>query len=303
MKRVHMPSVEHNEVVKFMTSGSRRGGGADPIGSARRRLDRQGALFSIPDNVAVEPFTVADRDAEWLRPAEVVEGRHLLYLHGGAYVAGSLNSHRSLAARLANAMQATAVHLDYRLAPEHPSPAALEDATALFRFLVGSGVDPSTVIVAGDSAGGGLALALTLRLQELGEATPGALVLLSPWLDLTMTSPESTELQEFDPMLDAATLRESAILYAGDDLKHQLVSPLNGDFSALCPALVFASSSEILVGDTRTFVARATSVGAQVTVHEVDGLIHVWPFVDGLPETTAVMEEVAHFVHAHFGPS
>ena len=127
--------------------------------------------------------------------------------------------------------------------------------------------------------------------SELGLAAPSALVLLSPWLDLTMTSPESTELQDSDPMLTAASLLESANLYGGDDLTSHLVSPINGDFTGLCPALVFASSSEILVGDTRTFAKKAAAAGASVTV---------WPFVDGLPETTAVMEEVTQFVEAHF---
>lgn len=295
-----MPSSEHDGIVALIKSEPPRGSSGDPVAEARRGLDSMGALFAVPPSIVVEPFTVSGRDAEWLTPATVAKGRHLLYLHGGAYVAGSLNSHRSLVGRLAVAMQATAVHLDYRLAPEHPAPAALDDAVGLYEHLCSLGVQPEQVIVAGDSAGGGLALALTLRLRELGLAAPSALVLLSPWLDLTMTSPESTELQDSDPMLTAASLLESANLYGGDDLTSHLVSPINGDFTGLCPALVFASSSEILVGDTRTFAKKAAAAGASVTVCEFDGLIHVWPFVDGLPEATAVMEEVTQFVEAHF---
>jgi acetyl esterase/lipase len=115
-----------------------------------------------------------------------------------------------------------------------------------------------------------------------------------------MTAPEATALKDQDPMLDASSLLESAHLYAGDDLENVLVSPINGDFDGLCPSLVFASTTEILIADTRTFAARASAAGAAVTVCEFEGLIHVWPFVDGLPETTAVMEEVATFVEGHF---
>lgn len=295
-----MPSTEHDGIVALITSEPRRGGSDDPVGEARQGLDSMGALFAVPEDVAVEPFTVAGRQAEWLRPSDTEPGRHLLYLHGGAYVAGSLNSHRSLVARLAKTMRATAVHLDYGLAPEYPFPAGLNDAVALYQLLLSTGVEPKNLIVAGDSAGGGLSLALALQLRELGLEGPGALVLLSPWLDLTMTAPEATALQESDPMLSAASLLDSAHLYAGDDLENVLVSPINGDFTGLCPSLVFASTTEILIADTRTFASRAAAAGASVTVCEFEGLIHVWPFVDGLPETSAVMEEVNGFIEGHF---
>jgi acetyl esterase/lipase len=295
-----MPSVEHDGIVALITSEPRRGHSDDPVAESRAALDAMGQLFAVPDDVAVDPLVVAGRRAEWLRPRDVEPGRHLLYLHGGAYVAGSLDSHRSLVARLARAMRATAVHLDYRLAPEHPFPAGLDDAVSLVQHLEQLGVDAKNLIVAGDSAGGGLAVALTLRLRDLRKPLPRALVLLSPWLDLTMTSKECVELQAGDPMLDASSLLDSATLYAAGKLQDPLVSPVFAQFADVPPALVFVSTTEILVADSRTFTERVRAAQGSVELHEFEGLIHVWPFVDGLPETTAVMDDVARFIDRQF---
>ena len=191
------------------------------------------------------------------------------------------------------------MHLDYRLAPEHPFPAALDDAVSLYVHLLDSGIAPDQIIIGGDSAGGGLALALSVRLSELGMASPRGLLLLSPWLDLTMES-HTDELQKGDPMLDGASLLQSALFYSGGDLTSPLVSPLYADVAGLAPTLVFVSTTEILIGDSRRFADKARAAAVEVRLIEREGLIHVWPFVDGLPETIDALAEMAEWADQRF---
>ena len=211
-------------------------------------------------------------------------GGQLLYLHGGGYCRGSAYSHRPFISRLAAALNIKTRAPDYRLAPEHPCPAAVDDALAAYRDMRKGMEGP--VIVAGDSAGGGLALALTLKLKELGETLPDALILYSPWTDLTISG-ENVKLKDaIDPLLRAHWLSEAADLY-GTELgrDHPLCSPLFGDFAGFPPTLIQTGTDEVLLDDTIRLAGRMEEAGVDVTCELWDGLWHVFPlFQPLLPE-------------------
>lgn len=186
--------------------------------------------------------------------------------------------------------------VDYRLAPEHPHPAALEDASTVYRHLVSQGTDPASVILAGDSAGGGLVAALLLALRDAGDRMPAGALLLSPWLDLTVSSDSITALAADDPILTADSLATSAHAYAGDGLKDPLVSPVFADPAGLPPLLILTSTADILVDDSRTFAKRARAAGVQVDLDVERGLIHVWPAIDGLPEAAHALDRISAWI-------
>jgi acetyl esterase/lipase len=201
---------------------------------------------------------------------------------------------------MARALSVRAVSVDYRLAPEFPFPAGLDDAVAVINGLVAEGISPHDLVVGGDSAGGGLATALMMRLRDEGHPQVAGAILLSPWLDLTGTSDAMETVGESDPMLNPGGLRLAAAAYAGDDIKTPYASPLFGDAHHLPPLLVFAGTLDILVDDTRTFATIATSAGVDIETHVEDGLMHVWPFVDGLPEAAVSLGQMADWYQRHF---
>lgn len=264
----------------------------------RARLDEMGTIFPVPDGINVVPLDIAGVRCQGFRPAVMdgAAGGCILYFHGGAYVAGSLVSHGSLTGRLALACGCEVLSVDYRLAPEHPHPAALEDASTVYRHLVSQGTDPASVILAGDSAGGGLVTALLLALRDAGDRMPAGAVLLSPWLDLTVSSDSITALAADDPILTADSLATSAHAYAGDGLKDPLVSPVFAYPAGLPPLLILTSTADILVDDSRTFAERARAAGVQVDLDVEPGLIHVWPAIDGLPEAADALDRISAWI-------
>jgi epsilon-lactone hydrolase len=226
----------------------------------------------------------------------------LLYLHGGGYVTCSPASHRELIARMALASGARCVAPDYRLAPEHPFPAALHDVLAVYRTLLGSGVPASALFLGGDSAGGGLALATMLQLRELGEPLPRAGLLLSPWVDLTLSVADLDGHGPHD-YLNARMLVETAPKYAGNEsLSHPLVSPIHADLWGLPPLLVQTGEWELFREQNERLVARARSAGVDVR-HEIEpGMLHVFPaFAGVLPQGRAALRSLGQYVRA-FAP-
>lgn len=232
---------------------------------------------------------------EWLRPRQARRGRALLYLHGGGYMAGSPRTHRAITARLAHRLGVAVFALDYRLAPEHPYPAALEDALAAWRWLLDEGWRPDRLWLAGDSAGGGLALALMLACKQQSLPLPAAAALFSPWTDLTCSGAAVTENAERCAWFTAPQLHFAARLYAHHHaLVDPLVSPLFGDLSGLPPLLLHASDSELLRDDSLRLEARARAAGTQVRLRLWHGLPHAWPNFAGLmPEGDACLEDAA----------
>ena len=243
----------------------------------RAAMDAFGEMGSLPPGCFHEPTTVGGVKAERIVPTNAIEGRRVLYLHGGAYVGGSPRSHRPLVARLADAARSAAVSLDYRLAPEHPFPAAVDDAVEAYRDLMAQGVWPERTIIAGDSAGGGLALAAALRLKDEGLPQPAGLFVISPWADLTQSHHAYETKAEDDPMITRERLNEAAGEYLGDaDAMHPQASPVFGDLAHLAPMLIQVGSEEALLGDSLLLAERAGLARTEVRLEIWPEMIHVW---------------------------
>lgn len=231
----------------------------------------------------------------------------VLYLHGGGYYMGSPETHRSLTAHLARHVPATVVVPDYRLAPEYRFPAALDDALSVYRALIADETVTRPVILAGDSAGGGLALALMLALKRHGEPLPACVVTFSPWTDLTATGDSMVRNAAVDPMLDPKGVGGLVRNYLGPDgdPRNPLVSPLFGTFDGAPPLLVQVSDIEILLDDSRRLAERAAASGVPVVLDVTAGMPHVWQLLVGrLPEARRSLDVAAAFIrrHANDGP-
>ncbi|NMO20510.1 alpha/beta hydrolase [Pyxidicoccus fallax] len=286
--------------LKFKLSRSDPG---DSLAEGRRRLEAMSTRLPMPRDVDIQPLTVGGRPAEWLRPRGGESHRAVLYLHGGAYTAGSLGSHRSLAARIALACACPVLLLDYRLAPEHPFPAGLDDAVAAFSWLCSPavGLEARRVALVGDSAGGGLSLALAVRLRDEGHPLPGAVVGLSPWTDLELAGESVTSRAAVDPFFSSTRrLRNSAVAYAGTtSLRHPYVSPVHADLRGLPPLYLQVGEHEILLSDAETVTRRAQAVDTEATLEVWPGLWHVWHALAAhLPEARRAIEKVGAFVKA-----
>ncbi len=244
--------------------------------------------------------TEASDPRDWLGRLD----RVVVHLHGGAYVLGSPRTHRGLAASLARSARAAVVLPDYRLAPEAPFPAALDDAEATWRWLTDvAGVEPWRVAVTGDSSGGGLAAALLVRLLAEGVPHPACYLGWSPWLDLAGTGASVQELADADPWLPAPMLRPAALAYAGTTpLTDPEVSPLYAELAGFPPALLQVGGDEILLDDARRFVATAREAGADASVGVYPGLWHVFPAFPGLPESRDAIAEAGAFIRRHIDP-
>ncbi|MDQ1488107.1 MAG: hypothetical protein QOJ23_621 [Actinomycetota bacterium] len=252
--------------------------------------------FPAPDILEATPADVGGAKALWVTPPGEAPPLTLLHFHGGGYILGSAAASIDLAGRLAGAAGARALVVDYRLAPEHPYPAALDDALAAYRGLIAAGTDPRQVLLCGESAGGGLAVAVALALRAAGDPLPAGVVALSPFTDLTVRGPSIDEFAGLDP----AASRELLVFFAGSyfqshDPTDPGVSPLYGDFSGMPPLLVFAATGEVLVSDATRLAERARSAGVDVTLELADDSVHVYPLFDFLPETARAMEVLASF--------
>lgn len=229
----------------------------------------------------------------------------VLYLHGGGFIACSPETHRSLAGSLAMRIGGEVFVPRYRLAPEHPYPAALEDAQAAYRYLLDEvGVAPQRLVVAGDSAGGGLALALIMAARDAGWPLPAAVVAFSPWTDLAATGPSLDENSERCAMFAGDTIRRAAHFYAGAaDPRTPYLSPLYGDFAGFPPLLLHASTDEVLRDDTTRIAERARAAGVPVELALWTHVPHVWQFFAAvLPEARASLAAVQTFVQRHVRP-
>ena len=243
--------------------------------TARRRLELVQSFPGAPRGTQVRPVSVGGVAAEELRPPDSGETL-LVYFHGGGYVVGSPRTHRSLVGRMAGGLGGPALSVAYRLAPEHPHPAALDDARAVWRALIDErGLDPARIVVAGDSAGGGLTLALALDLRDADEPLPAALGLISPWLDLTLDADGRRPPAPRDVVLTRGLMSAFAAAYlAGSPAGEPAVSPLHGDLAGLPPLVVHTSGEDLLRADGERLVARARAAGLTVTHEELPGLWH-----------------------------
>jgi acetyl esterase/lipase len=272
-----------------------------PIEDIRAGLDD----VALPpgDDVTVTPVDVDGLRAEWVATAGGLEDRAVLYLHGGGYVMGSLATHRKLAGDIARASAARVLLVEYRLAPEHPHPAAVEDAVAAYRWLLAVGYDPGRLAIAGDSAGGGLTIATLVALRDAGDPMPAGAVAISPWADLTMEAASIQSRADLDPMVSAPDLTRFAGWYLdGTDARHPTASPAHADLTGLPPVLVHVGEAEVLVDDSTLLAARGRAAGVDVTLEEWPEMVHVWHvFAGRVPESTAAVERVGAFLRRCFG--
>jgi acetyl esterase/lipase len=265
----------------------------------RRALMGSGA--PPPEGTQVEPADANGVPAEWVVAAGVSAGPVLLYFHGGAYHLGSPARLRGLLALLSAAAQTRVLSVGYRLAPEHPFPAAFEDALTAYRWLIASGTPARQVVIGGDSSGGGLTLAALVALRDAGEPLPGAAVVISPWTDLDMGSESLRSRAAVDVMLTPDGVREAADWYlAGQDPRHPYASPLYADLHGLPPILIQAGDAEIIRDDSTRFAAAAQAAGVEVTLEIWPEMPHVWhAFAGLLPEADEAVERIGRWLREH----
>jgi epsilon-lactone hydrolase len=257
-------------------------------------------VYPVPDDVQVSDVTAGGVPAHWLTPPGADAGRVLLFLHGGGFELGSVRSDGELAARLGRASGMRVLFPEYRLAPEHPFPAAIDDVRAVWRWLrTGQGLSAASIAVSGDSAGGGLALSLLVATRDAGEARPSAAVLLSPTVDLTSSGASMTERVQQDPFSTPALLRQLAADYlAGADPKTPLASPLFASLTGLPPLLILVGTADLLLSDSERLAAAAAGAGVDVALKVGEGLPHVYPIMLGTPEAAEATEEIGKFLRA-----
>lgn len=253
-----------------------------------------------PEGVTCTPVDAGGVSAEWSVAAGVDEAKVVLYVHGGGYVMGSAGSHRDVTGRLSKAAGARVLSLNYRLAPEHPFPAPVDDAVAAYRWLLAQGISPGNIAVAGDSAGGGLAIATLLALRDAGEPLPAAGIGISPWVDMEGTGESMTTRAAVDPVVQKEGLLGMAKLYLGDaDPRNPLAAPLHADLAGLPPLLLQVGDAETLLDDSTRLAEKARTAGVDVTLKVWDEMPHVWHlFAPTLPEGRQAIDEIGSFFQA-----
>jgi acetyl esterase/lipase len=268
----------------------------------RSDFETAAAKMPVPAEVQYTRASAAGVVAEWLEPTTLVERRVVLYLHGGAYVAGSLNTIRSLAAHLARAAASRVLTVEYRLAPEHTFPAPVEDALTAYEWLLGEGYASDGLAIGGDSAGGGLAVATLVAIRDRGLPLPRAGVCISPWTDLSLSGASLDSNAIADPECQRWLLERMATQYlAGQDARTPLASPLFADLTALPPLLIQVGGVETLLDDATGLASAAEAAGVDVTLERWDNMIHVWHrFAPRLPEAAAAIERVGEWLRGRW---
>jgi epsilon-lactone hydrolase len=291
-----------SHVIKFaLRIWQNQGPKSDSIQKERASIDAMAARAPKKRNVQYESFEIEGLRAEWVTAPGASTERVILYLHGGAYVLGSINTHRILVTELSRMARARVLNVEYRLAPEHPFPAAVDDALIAYRWLLAQGVSPERLVIAGDSAGGGLTVALLVAARDAGEPTPAAAVCLSPFVDMTLTGASMKTKVKADVMVPADLIPLVVNAYLGEvDPSTPLASPLFADLRSLPPLLIQVGTDEVLLDDATRLAAQARAVGVKVTLEIWDGMFHVWQaFGNVLPEARRAIARIGEFVHVH----
>jgi monoterpene epsilon-lactone hydrolase len=272
------------------------------VEAIREGLDQLGDMVKLPKDVKSENVNARGVPAVWISTPDVLNDQVLLYLHGGGYIAGSIKSHNNLAARLSRVSKARVLVIEYRLAPEHIFPAAIEDSTKAYRWLVSNeGILPKNIIIGGDSAGGGLTIATLVNLRDEGDKLPAAAVCLSPWTDLAITGNSIKTNADIDPFVPAEDVETMAKLYYGDeDPKNPLVSPLYANLQGLPPLLIQVGTAEVLLDDSVRVAERAKEAGVEVQLEIWQDMIHVFAaFAEWAPEGQEGIDQIGDFIQKH----
>ncbi len=268
------------------------------IGAMRRRWALGSKFLLRAFGVRAEATTIAGLHAEWLRPRQPAANKLLLYLHGGAYVLGGCATHRQFVSHLARAGGITALVPEYRLAPEHRFPAAIEDATSVYRELLASGYRAEDILVAGDSAGGGLSVATLLALRDAGEPLPAAAILFSPFLDFSGSGESLHTRAANDPWFKPDSLPVVADYYCGDDdIRNPLISPVFADVTGLPPMLIQVGEDEILLSDSVRLEQKLREAGVAVELEIWPDMWHVFQmFIRKMPESWQAIQRVGDYI-------
>jgi len=273
------------------------------VEEGRAGLEELSRLAPLHKDAKLENVDAGGVPAAWMITPEVVKDRAILYLHAGGYVQGSIISHQDLAQRISSVSKTKLLILDYRLAPEHPFPAALEDSISAYEWLINNeGYNPKNLIIAGDSAGGGLTLATLVKLRDQGISLPAAAVCLSPWTDLALTGDSMKLKVHEDPFVSPDGLMFYARLYLGKtDPKNPFASPLYADFGGLPPLCIQVGSAEILLDDSTRLAKRAREAGVEVQLDIWEDMIHVFQaFAVMAPEGTEGINKIGEFIKKVF---
>lgn len=291
-----MPSEELSAVIDLLAAREQPN---DPTTSDRResfvKLVRSIGGKTSADIARLE---VGGRPAEWVTAQGAASDAALLYLHGGGYVIGSPETHRELASRMSLATGCRVLLLDYRLAPENPYPAAVEDAASAYSYLLSQGFKPSRLAVAGDSAGGGLTVATLVSIRDSGLPLPSCAVCISPWVDLEGLGESMMTKRSVDPMISREGLIDYATAYLnGTDPQSPLAAPLYANLRNLPPFLIQVGTRETLLDDSVRLAERARLAGGQVQLEQWEDMIHIWPlFAPMLPEGQRAIDHIGEFV-------
>jgi acetyl esterase/lipase len=296
-----MASAALNAILQQLRSGPSRAG--QSLADLRKAMEDTAA--PVPPDVQCTPVQAATVPCEWIAAPGADPQRVLLFFHGGGYYRGSIRTHREFCARLSRASGTPVLAVDYRLAPEHRFPAAVDDCVAAWRWLMAQGSAPGNVAVVGDSAGGGLALALLMTLRDEQAALPAAAVLLSPWTDLLQSGASMAGNAPHDPTISKAYLDRFAAAYLHDaDPKHPLASPLFGDLRGLPPLLIQVGAIECLLDDATRLAQQASAAGVTVDLEVWPGMFHVWQRHGAqLPEAQQAVDKIGATVRAALGAS
>jgi len=290
-----MAETEIDAIRKLLSSKPR------PVGWAERRarLDEVGSLWPVADDVKCESVDCGGMRGEWSLAPGSDPSRVLLFFHGGGYCSGSILSHRRMVTEAGRAARIRTLAIDYRRAPEHPYPAAHDDATAAWRFLRSQGIAADSIAVGGDSAGGNLTLSLIHRLRAAGEALPACAWLVSPWSDLTMSGATLETKDTVDPIIHKTYLDELADAYVPPliDRRDPLISPLFANFCGFPPVLIQVGSAETLLSDATRLAEAAGSADVDVTLEIWPHMIHAWPVWNaGLEDGRRALAKAGEFI-------
>ena len=275
------------------------------IHEARAVLDQAFGEYRPAPDVTVFEIEADGVPCQWITAPDVPQNKLIIYFHGGAYAACSPTTHQDLISRLSRASGAAALGVDYRLAPEHVFPAAVEDSITAYKWVLGHGFEPADIVLAGDSAGAGLVLAVMLAAKDSGVPLPAAGVCFSPWVDLECTGESMSANDHLDDFIKYGGLLARANSYLGDaDPRHPWASALFGDLSGLPPTLIHVGSAETLLDDSLRLEALAKDAGVSVTIKVWDDMVHVWQaFAAILPEAQQSIDEAGEFIRNHIGGS
>jgi len=290
-----MPSEELEKILELMKSQKAEKG----LTLLQQRAGFEAApRFPLAEDVTCEEVDTGGVPGEWITVPGAATERVLFYLHGGGYALGSVNTHREMISRLARAAGVRALAINYRLAPENPYPAAVEDSVKAYRWLLASGINPGHVVIAGDSAGGGLTVATMIALRDAEDTLPAAGVCISPWTDMECIGESLLASIEGGGMIELDGIRQMANAYLGGaDARTPLASPIHADLTGLPPLLIQVGGAEELYSDATRLAGKAEADGVDVTLESWEDMFHVWhSYAPMLPEGQQAINRVGEFI-------